>query len=185
MIGETATHPSRRVSSVLSLMVITFSPLLSFSTGCTPAEEAAATSDVSTALAALEGNKTLSEQFVRDVQGAMAPTDPQYQSIMRAYEEAREDYNSYLSQIETAARMGQRPPLNNGAVDGVKDSATEFISAAAKGLDPTTSRTIQFRKAIILPPTLVTGLRRLPRGVREAIADRVAADLHWKSWSAI
>jgi hypothetical protein len=161
------------------------SPLLSFPTGCTPAEEAAVTSDVSTALAALEGNKALSEQFVRDVQDTMAPTDPQYKSIMGAYEEAREDYNSYLSQIEMAARMGRRPPLNSGAVDGVKDSATEFISAAAKGLDPTANRKIQFRKAIILPPTLVTGLRRLPRGVRAAIADRVAADLHWKSWSTI
>jgi hypothetical protein len=101
---------------------------------------------------------------------------------MDTYEQAREDYNNYLSQIETAARTGQRPLLSNEAVDSIKDSTTEFISAAAKGIDPNVSRTIQFRRAIVLPPTLVTGLKKLPPGVRGVIADRVAADLHWKPW---
>src|ERR1700693_5339964 len=92
---------------LLSMPAMALSLSLCLLTGCSEAEVQAVTSGVTGALTALEGNKALAEQFVRDVKTHMPSADPQYESIMETYGQARDDYNKYLSQIEAAARTGQ------------------------------------------------------------------------------
>jgi hypothetical protein len=178
-------QPLRLTPSIQSTAMTTMSILLLLLVGCSQAQVQAVASAVTDGLAALEANKAISEQFVREIKQKMPAVDPRYETIMKSYEQARDGYNTYLAEIETTARTGQRFSLTNEAVDGVADSTTEFISNAAKGLDPIGTKALQFRRAVILPLKLVTSVRTLPSGTRGAIADRVGADLHWKSWSQL
>jgi hypothetical protein len=153
--------------------------------GCSPAEVQAVTSDITTALNDLEKNKSLSEQFVRESKKNVVTGDSQYEDIIESYERAREKYNNYLSQIEETARTGQPASLESERFEAVKASAREFIATAARGIDPNYRvRAIDLNTAIMLSPKLVS-VRKLPLPVRTAIADRIAADLHWKSWSEL
>lgn len=174
---------SKTTLSSGSIAAIALSLSLCLLNSCTPAEVQTVTSDVGTALADLEANKTLAEQSVREVKSTMAMADPQYQNIMGAYEQAREDYNGYLSQVEMAAKMGHALPASTETTAGVKRSAMDFIQGTSEGLDWDV-RGLKLNRAIVLPPKLGS-LRKLPRSVRTAIADRIATDLHWKSWSQL
>jgi hypothetical protein len=170
---------------LLGCATLLFFPLL-LTTGCTPAEVQAVKTDVSAGLAALEANKSLAEQFVRDVKGNMDLADPRFDGIMERYERARDDYNSYLSQMETSARTGQKVLNVQTMADTLASSTTNFISAAARGLDPNVSnRNLQVSGAIVVPPMLSRSVLKLQRDVRKAIADRLATDLHWKAWDQL
>jgi hypothetical protein len=175
--------PSKLALSSEWIAAIALSLSVCLMNSCSPAEVQTVTSDIGTALADLEANKTLAEESVREVKRTMPMADPHYQSIMEAYEQAREDYNGYLSQVEMAAKMGQALPVGAETTDGVNRSATAFIQGTSAGLDWDV-RGLKLNRAIVLPSKL-SRLPKLPRSVRTAISDRIATDLHWKSWSQL
>jgi hypothetical protein len=141
---------------------------------------------VSNAVSALETNKALAEQFVRDVKGAYDPADPQYRSIMSQYEQSRDTYNEYISQVEAAARTGRRLTVPEESDDMVKKSAVRFISSATRSLDPKYSdRGLSLDRAITIPNNLMLSLTKLPTSARRLLSDGLRRELRWNSWSQL
>ena len=168
---------------VLSLVASIVISLVSIESSCslTPAEIQAA----STALTALTQNKALTEQFVRDIKTTFEPGDIQYRTVMGLYELSRDDDNNYISTIETSDRSGRSVVMPEESLAQVKERTTAFISAAARALDEVGSRTIQFDKAIVIPPNMPSVVRKLSRETRSLVSDRISADLRLKTWSQI
>src|SRR3984957_21057681 len=106
--------------------------LIAMFTSCSSADIEA----VTTAVSALEQNKQLAEQFVKDVKGAYDPGDPQSRSVMALYEQARDTYNDYISQVEGAASNGRTLTISQESTENVRQTAVDFISAATRSLDP-------------------------------------------------
>jgi hypothetical protein len=141
---------------------------------------------VSDAVTALEKNKALAEQFVKDVKAEYDPADPQYRSLMGRYEETRDTYNDYISQIEVAARTGRAPTLPQEAENDIRQSAVSFISAATRSLDPHfDSRSMSLDRAITIPPNLPSSVTKLSGSTRKLLSDRFVNGTRWKSWSQL
>ena len=73
-------------------------------TGCTPTEESETISGLQTALSDLTQNRSLTEQFVRDVKASVDPGDPAYVQAMESYQDARDSYNRYLDNVESGRK---------------------------------------------------------------------------------
>jgi hypothetical protein len=152
------------------------------SLGCSQADIQA----VSNAITTLENNKALAEQFVKDVKKTVDPQDPQYRAIMGQYEDARDAYNDYISHLDQAAQQGPVRTVPPQSADKVKGAATEFISAAARGLDPTNrNRGLDLDKAITIPPNLEPSVRKLSSQARKIISDEFRDSIRWKAWSQL
>ena len=152
--------------------------------GCS-ATEVALTNAAEQALTALSANKSLAEQFVKDVKQNVDPGDPEYQKIMGSYEVARDEYNDYISRVESAVKTGESDLPSAESLDGVNQKSVEFISAAAKGIDPAfANRGIKLEKAIVFP-SLGSSTKSLSRDARTLMADKVVRDLRWKPWSQL
>ena len=169
---------------VVSAVVATASILLfcGFS-GCTPTEETDTLAALQSGLSTLVANRTLSEQFVRDVKTTVAPTDPAYQQAMDSYEEARDSYNHFLDTVEDGAVKGKdtRQEMELGL--DAENSTAGFLQDATRALRPSmNTRGIDFRRAIHIPGNLAPDLQRLPKRQRSALVQQFDNQVRWRSW---
>ena len=154
-----------------------------FIAGCTPQEKVDTVAALQSALSTLVANRTLAEQFVRDVKSSVSPNDPTYQQAMESYEEARDSYNRFLDSVEYGAVKGQSPRNEMQLGMDAQDSTAGFLQDATRALKPSmNTRSINFRRAVEIPDGLASDLHRLPRRARGALVQRFDDQVRWRSW---
>lgn len=170
---------SNRILAAIILILITGSM-----TGCTATEEAEVLSDLQTAYTTLDQNRSLAEQFVRDVKSDLDPSDPAYQQVMQSYEQAKEAYNSYLDGVEGGDPNGSRSLRSHSSPRELKDTAADFLADATSALKPSVNtRRIPFQRAITIPDNLSRALKALPKKTRATVIDQFDDQVRWRSWS--
>ena len=128
-------------------------------------------------------NKSLAEQFVRDVKSSADPTDPAYEQVMETYEDARDSYNNFLDGLEFAAKTNQSQTNLTEAAETAQTATADFLEGATRTLRPNAdTRGIAFRRAIILPDALARNLKKLPKKSRQDIVNRFDREVRWRSW---
>lgn len=169
------------IRQALSLLLLTSSALLI--AGCTPREEDATVAALETAYNTLSQNRTLAEQFVRDIKESVPPTDPSYQQARESYDDAVGAYNRYLDQVELAGEQKRDLASAEAVVSDAQSSVTDFLASATKTLQPgaSTSRSL-LRKAAPLPPQLGRTLATVPHRQRQALVDKLDGQVRWRSW---
>jgi hypothetical protein len=153
---------------------------------CSPAEIADVQAAEQAALNALSANKSLAEQFVKDVKRNVDKDDPQYESIQATYERARDEYNQYLSRLQATIKSGRSDHTSADSIEHLNHANTEFVSSAARGLDPSANnnRRLDYEKAIVIP-SLPPSARKLSRDARGLLADKIITDARWQPWSQL
>lgn len=151
--------------------------------GCTPQEEKNAAAAFDASLTSLVQNRTLAEQFVRDVKTSCDPSDPSYQQARESYDQARDSYNRFLDTVESGSN-GDRSTLRESQVESdAKDSSADFLKDATRALQPSVStRGLEFRRAISIPDNLQVTLHKLPKRARESLVAQVDNQVRWRSW---
>ena len=154
--------------------------LLIINTGCNPT---AAVDALQAGLNTLVQNKSLAEQFVRDIKTSVDPSDPAYAQNMENYEQARDAYNHFLDGVELAAKTNQPHPNLTASTEDAQNSAADFLEGATRALRPTTdTRRIPFRRAVTIPETLPKDLNELPKKTRESLIARFDREVRWRPW---
>lgn len=154
--------------------------------GCTPTQEGDTLSALQSALATLQSNRALCEQFVRDVKTSVNPSDPAYQQAMESYEEARDSYNHFLDTVEAGAGKGKATTRQMKLGMNTQDSTAEFFQDATRALRPSmNTRGIDFQRAVVIPDDLAKNFHKLPKGTRSRLIDQVDGDVRWRSWGQL
>lgn len=154
--------------------------------GCTPAEKQEITSDLQTALADLTQNRALMEQFGRDVKSSVDPTDPTYSNLMQSYEEARDEYNHYLDQVELAASTHNSSDALIPSIQRAQEASTQFLSGATRTLAPNSNvRGLAFRKAVVFPESLTRDLNLVPKRMRRNLINTFDDQVRMRSWGKL
>lgn len=161
--------------------------VMSFATGCNAKDQAATVAILQNALSDLTQNRSLVEQFVRDVKGSVPPSDPNYQQVLDSYDNARDAYNHYLDTIENpAGKNAARSMRSVQAAEDARSTAAEFLADATTALKPTVAtRHIEFQRAIVLPDDLQRALKKLPKNQRDYLTDRFDSEVRWRSWGQL
>lgn len=151
--------------------------------GCTAAEESADVAALETALNSLMQNRSLTEQFVRDVKVSVDPSDPEYLRTMETYQDARDAYNRFLDSAESAPPSGSvksETPLD------VRNATADFLAEATSALRPSVNtRRVPFQRAVVIPENLQKQFAKLPKHARESIIGDLDKQVRWKPWSQL
>ncbi len=152
--------------------------------GCTPAEEAETVSTLQTALTDLTQNRSLTEQFVRDVKADRDPGDPAYVQAMESYQDARDVYNRFLDSVESGPSRATDRSLRHTSPRDVQNATADFLADATRALKPTlNTRRVSFQRAVVVPDNLQAALAKLPKKSREKLIDQFDDQVRWRSWS--
>ena len=152
--------------------------------GCTATEEADTVTALQNALSELTQNRSLTEQFVRDVKANTDPGDPAYLQAMESYQDARDVYNRYLDGVENGSHSGEDRSLRHASRHDVENATADFLSDATRALKPSVNtRRIAFTRAVEVPDDLQTTLAKLPKKARESLINQFDDQVRWRSWS--
>jgi len=177
MITRRKIIRSTALTAMLSLFVLI---------GCTPAEEEEAITDAQTALTDLSADRSLTEQFVRDLKANCDSESPACAQAMSSYEDARDTYNRYLDDVENGnVPQGERS-LHHSSPRDVENAATDFLSDATRALKPSVNtRQVAFQRAVIIPNNLQYSLSKLPKKARRNIVEQFDDQVRWRSWEQL
>jgi hypothetical protein len=152
--------------------------------GCTATEEADTVTALQSALTNLVQNRSLTEQFVRDVKSNTDAGDPAYVEAMESYQDARDVYNRYLDSVENGTHNGGERSLHQASPRDVENVTADFLAEATRALKPSVdTRRIAFQRAVVVPENLQTTLSKLPKKARERVIDQFDDQVRWRSWS--
>ncbi|MGC2163558.1 MAG: hypothetical protein WA634_16740 [Silvibacterium sp.] len=170
-----------------SIAIIVVSLALVPVIGCNQQQEADTVTLLQSALSDLQQNRSLAEQFVRDVKASVSPSDPNYQQALDSYEDARDAYNHYLDVVENP--QGKHPSRSlrtQRAITDARNSAAEFLADSTVALKPSVStRHIQFQRAIVIPDNLQPALKKLPKQARDYLTQQFDDQVRWRSWGQL
>lgn len=170
-----------RTHILLSLLTATFALC-----GCTPTQESETLTGLQTALTDFTQNRSLTEQFVRDIKSSTDPGDPAYLQAMESYQDARDVYNRYLDALESGKREGTSRSLRSATPLAVQNATADFLADATRALKPSlTTRRVAFQRAIVLPENLPTTLARMPKKARNELIDQFDDQIRWRSWGQL
>jgi Ni,Fe-hydrogenase I large subunit len=174
----------RYIASITVLLLVSAPSMLVV--GCTPTDEAATVAGLESAYSTLTQNRTLAEQFVRDIKSSVPATDPTYQQARESYEDAVGAYNRYLDQVEMSSGKARDLASAEGVESDAQSSVTDFLANATRTLQPgaSTSRSL-LRKAAPLPSNLDRALATVPRRQRQALIDKLDRQVRWRSWGEL
>ena len=158
--------------------------------GCTPEEKQTTLAVLQDGLNALSQNRSLSEEFVREVKDAGNPGSPTYLQAQASYDDARDRYNSYLDSIEgggTSKHSKSRSlDARRDLEASVSDSVATFLGDATSALKPTVNtRRIPFERAITLPSELPEILASLSPRNRQQLTAHFDKQVRWRAWSQL
>lgn len=171
-----------------AIAVVAFAGIsISFMSGCNAKDEAATIAIMQNALSDLTQNRSLVEQFVRDVKSSVPPSDQNYQQALNSYDDARDAYNHYLDTIENPSGKNSSRSLRSvEAEEAARSASAEFLADATTALKPTVAtRHIEFQRAIVLPDDLQHALKTLPKNQRDYLTDRFDSEVRWKPWGQL
>ena len=171
------------IACVFVMWLIGFSSVL---TGCTSAEESEVLSALQAALASLNQNRTLIEQYGRDIQSRVDPSSETYADLMEGYVETRDAYNHYLESLARAT-MSKHPQSElKISADKARDATARFMAGATRTLDRNAPlRGVVFREAIELPDSVTRDLRRIPKREREEMVNHFTDQMKVRSWGKL
>lgn len=168
------------------IFAVATSTLLANGLGCTSAEESEIVTSLQSALSSLQQNKSLAEQFVRDVKSGVTPSDPAYAEVMESYQNARTTYDRYLDSVEEPEKTLPVRSLRRASSIDVQNAAADFLADATSALKPSlNTRRIPFQRAVIVPDNLGETLHKLPKKSRSKLIDHFDEQLRWRSWSQL
>jgi hypothetical protein len=172
-----------RCKKTILLFALASSALLS---GCTPSEETDTESILQTALTNFTQNRSLTEQYVRDVKARLDPSDPAYVQAMESYQDARDTYNRFLDVVENGQKRPSSRSLRTASPLAVENSAADFIADATRAIKPGEIRHRgEFQRAVIVPEQLQSTFSKLPKQIRSRLIDRFDDQIRWRSWSQL
>ena len=174
----------QRKKGIFRIVSLTFLAVISLpTTGCTDTEKTEVLTTLQTALSNLQQNRSLTEQFVRDIKANVDPSDPGYVQAMDSYQEAREAYNRYLDSIEDGGKPSQSRSLRHSSPVDVQNATADFLADATSVLKPNVNtRRIPFQRAVVIPDNLAPTFKGLPKKARETIVDNFDQQVRWRSW---
>ncbi len=176
---STGRSRSAVIASVLSCICLGLS-------GCTSAEETETVTTLQAALNNLVQNRSLTEQFVRDIKTNADPSDPGYVQAMDSYQEARDSYDHYLDSVENGGKPGATRSLRRSGPVDVQNATADFLADATSVLKPTlNTRRIPFQRAVVIPENLQATLNKLPKKAREKLIDEFDQQVRWRSWGQL
>jgi hypothetical protein len=168
---------------LLSAVMVSTSLMMA---GCTSSEESETLSALEAALASLNQNRTLIEQYGRDVQSRIDTSSETYTTLMQQYEEARDAYNQYLDSVEHDVVSKHHQADVSSTAHAAREASAEFMANATRALDSKAPlRGVVFREAISLPDGLARDLRRIPKADRQGMMDIYANQLKIRSWGRL
>jgi len=171
-----------RNAILLSLGAVLMAAFM-FIDACTPAETSDTLNALDAALSTLVQNRSLAEQFVRDVKTNVDATDPTYPQVMEDYEAARDAYNHCLDLVELAAKTNDSHPAIARAVEESQNATGDFLTRATRSLRPSVdTRGIAFRRAVVIPEDLPQNLNRLSKRYRTQMIRQFDDQVRWRSW---
>jgi hypothetical protein len=156
-------------------------------TGCTDKEKTETLSTLQTGLSDLTQNKSLVEQFVRDVKANVDPASPAYQQALDSYDTARDSYNHFLDLAESGenSQKSRSLRLTDSSLDA-RNAAADFLLDATVALKPSVAtRRIPFMRAVVIPEDLQKSLHSVSKRSRDAIVDRFDKQIRWHSWGQL
>jgi hypothetical protein len=169
-------YPLRRLLGILSTLCIVI---------LASCDSTGALMTISSTLDKLLDNKSLSEQFVRDIKATIDSSDPLYQHLMTEYEDSRDAYNRVLDSVETAALVNHPSASEDVEEEAVQRSA-DFFADATRSLRPEIdARRIAFDKVISLPRGLSSSLSKIPNRNRATLLTQMDKQVRWRSWSKL
>jgi hypothetical protein len=130
--------------------------------------------------------KSLVEEYVRDVKKAFKPTDPEYKKAEADYNAAQTLHEGYLGAITMAVAIDQ-PNVNieKPAADAQTAAAT-FIGNTTRSLLPNEDlRGLQIDRAIVLPDKLPKAILSIPVKDRKGAVANIQSQVRWRSWEEI
>ncbi len=143
---------------------------------------------INDAMALLNQNKALVEQFVTDIKKTVAPEDPQYQQAQALYATARGLTDDYMAKVTLAALTGdQSVPVPTSAA-AAHTAAADFTATATRTLSPQSAdRALPLIGLAVaaLPPLIHTLLGSVPSNRRAAEIQRFCSTVRWRSWDAL
>jgi len=152
-------------------------------TGCTPDQASETLTALQNGLTALSENRSLAEQFVRDIKTNVDPKDPAYREAMESYEEARDSYNQFLDNVELASKSSHPSTNLFPVMEEAQNSTADFLEGATRILKPeANTRRVHFNRAVVLPDNLAEHLHQLPKHDREVLVDKFDKQVRWRSW---
>ena len=173
----------RMIRYLVSVMMVGTSLMMA---GCTSTEESETLSALEAALASLSQNRTLIEQYGRDIQSRIDTSSDTYTTLMQQYEEARDAYNQYLESVEHEVVSKHHHADLSSSAHAAREASAEFMASATRALDSRAPlRRVAFREAISLPDGLVRDLRRIPKADRQGMIDIYANQLKIRSWGRL
>jgi hypothetical protein len=129
------------------------------------------------------------EQYGRDVKTSVDPSDPSYSDLMQSYEEARDEYNHYLDEVEsdvTTHHSHHSTAALAPAVRKAQDATSQFLAHATRTLDPNSGiRGVEFRKAVIFPQSLTRDLHHVPETYRQDLISTFDEQVRMRSWGRL
>lgn len=151
---------------------------------CSPETLNTAMQDLNT----LVQNKTLAEQFVRDIKASVDPSEPIYAKLLESYDQARGCNGRFLDEIEAPGSYRIRGIRSS--IDMAKRNAEEsmlaFLDNAAHTLRPTVSmRSTELRRIVALPDNFPLVLRNIPQRTKAKYVHKFDSSVRWRSWSEL
>ena len=167
-------------------LAVALSCLCAGLSGCTSEEETNTITTLQAALNNLVQNRSLTEQFVRDIKANADPSDPGYVQAMDSYQDARDSYDHYLDSVENGRQSVPTRSLRRSSPTDVQNATADFLADATSVLKPTVNtRRIPFQRAVVIPDNLQATLNKLPKKAREKLIDEFDQQVRWRSWGQL
>ena len=157
-------------------------------TGCTTVQEQEVAAALQAALANLTANRALVEQFGREVRTSVDPSDPLYSDLMQSYEDARDEYNNYLTEVELEGirHHSASAAALASASQKAQDTTSQFLARATRTLDPNSNiRGAGFHRAVTIPESLPRDLHNLPKRYRQNLISTFDSQVRLRSWGKL
>lgn len=176
-----------RATRQTKVMMVLVAMAMLCTAGCSAKDESETVAILQSALSDLQANRSLAEQFVRDVKESVPPTDPNYQQALDSYENARDAYNHYLDTVENSnSQHSSRSLRSVEATNAARSTTAEFLADATTALRPSVAtRHVEFQRAIVLPDNLQRTLKKLPKSSRDYLTDKFDDQVRWRSWGQL
>jgi hypothetical protein len=133
-------------------------------------------------------NKTLAEQFVRDIKASVDPSEPVYARLLESYNTAKNANNRLLDEIE--APGSSRARAIRFRLDTAKRNAEQslaaFLDSATRTLRPAVSlRNADLKRVTARPDNLVTAMQSVPKAEKAKYVHKFDSSVRWSAWNAL
>jgi hypothetical protein len=150
--------------------------------GC---DTTSALNDLSSLLNRMVDDKSMLEQFVRDIKKApvRGVDSPDYLVAQRSYAEVQAAQAAYLGAVRVAALSGAKSANLDSLVTPAKEKSSQFISAALKALGQ--QRALPPDGVVTFTKDLHRQICRVPLHYRAEALDELERQTRLASWDAL